>query len=63
MGGVFFFIDSFWPHWVFVAVLAFSSNGEWGLFFSCSSWASHCRGFLCCRALSQEHGLSSCAWV
>ena len=44
-------------------VQAFSSSGEWGLFSSCSAWASHCRGFFCCRALSLEHGLGNCAWV
>ena len=31
-------------------IQAFSSCGEWGLLSSCSTWASHWRGFSCCRA-------------
>ena len=29
---------------------AFSSCGEWGLFFCCGARASHCGGFSCCGA-------------
>lgn len=44
---------------VFGAVCRHSpSSGEWGLFSNCNAWASHCRGFFCCRALSLEHGLN-----
>ena len=29
---------------------ALSICGEWGLFFSCGAWTSHCSGFSFCRA-------------
>ena len=69
----FFFFFSF-LHWVFVAVWAFSSCGEWGLLFRCGARAFHLRwgGFSCGRAQAlgaqasvvTAHGLSSCcAWV
>ena len=37
----------FWLCWVYVAALAFSTGGEWGLLSSCSARASHRRGFSC----------------
>ena len=40
----------FWLHWVFIDVQAFSSCNEQGLLSSCSTRASHCNGFCCCRA-------------
>ena len=47
----------------------FSASDEGELFFAaCSSWASRCHGFSCCRALAlgmwasvmAVHGLNSC---
>ena len=61
-----------WLSWVFVAVRAFSSCGEWGLLLSCSARAAHCGGFCCWSAQVQDtqgsvvvaHGLSSCgSWA
>ena len=54
--------------WVFVAVWAFPLLGEWRRLSSCSTRASHCNGFSCCRAQtlgsagfsSVARGLSSC---
>lgn len=40
----------FWLCWVYIAALAFSSGGEWGLLSSCSARASHRSGFSCCGA-------------
>ena len=40
----------FWLCWVFIAVRAFSSCGEWGLLSSGSVKAFHCTGFSCGRA-------------
>ena len=38
----------------------FSSCEEWGLFPSCSVWASHCSGFSCCGAWGLGHGFRGC---
>ena len=40
----------FWLCWVFVAVWAVSSCGEWGLLSSCGAKASHWGDFSCHRA-------------
>ena len=56
---------------LFLAVLGlcccvwpFSNCIDWGLLFSCGSWASHCVGFFCCRANALgQVAFSSCgAW-
>ena len=47
---VFFFFDNFIYDCSGLHCLwAFSSCREWGLLFSCSSRASHCGSFSCCR--------------
>ena len=37
-------------------VWAFSGCSEWGVLSSCSTWASSCSGFCCCRAQPLGHG-------
>ena len=47
----FFFKDLLtWLWWAFAAAHRLSSCWERGLLFSCSAWASPCRGLSCCRA-------------
>ena len=52
-----FYVESFsFLIYLFLATLGLCcsaqtlSSCEWGLFSSCSVWASHCSGFSCCRA-------------
>ena len=44
-------------HW---CAHAFSSRSKWKLLSGCGAWASHCGGFLCCRAWALRTGVSSC---
>ena len=48
----------FWLCWVFVAVWAFSSYGEWRPLSSCGTQRSLCGGFSCFRAQVLEHEFS-----
>ena len=46
-----FLASSLVLHWFFIAAQTFlSSCRNWGLFFTCDMWASHCSGPSCCGA-------------
>ena len=59
-----FHLYLFWLCWVFIAVWAFSSYGEWGLLSSCGAQVSLWGGFSCFKAQVLEHELSICdSWA
>ena len=51
----------FWLHWVFVAARRLSLVVRAGAILCCSTQASHCGGFSCCRAPAPE-ALAQQSW-